>query len=253
MHWRHYVGGRRLHHPLELPAMSQFRKDLSTDADLLAEFRCHQDERAFAEILRRHGPMVMGLCRSILQNHHDVEDAFQATFLVLAMRSRGIKRESSVASWLYKVAYRTAMRAAKRRQRQRGARRSIGSGGRQRRRSPAVDPLALLANHSARRTGGVAEQLSGAFGALLLGRQNPPPGGCRVGMHRGFDQVASGTRQTTDASATLPSRGRPVLRSGCRLETDRGGAGDPGRRGDPTGPTLLGDGRSRHSGRKTLK
>ena len=89
------------------------------DADLLRQFRRHHDEDAFAELVRRHGPLVMGVCQQVLRRSHDAEDAFQSTFLVLALRFRTIKHVDSLASWLYKVAYRTAMRSARRRQRNR--------------------------------------------------------------------------------------------------------------------------------------
>lgn len=89
--------------------------DLDSDADLLNLFCCNRDEAAFAELVRRHGSMVLGVCYQTLRHRQDAQDAFQATFLVLATRATAIKKESSLASWLYKVAYRTAMRSAKNR------------------------------------------------------------------------------------------------------------------------------------------
>lgn len=87
--------------------------DPDSDADLLNLFCCHRDEAAFAELVRRHGSMVLGVCYQTLRHSQDAQDAFQATFLVLATRATAIKKEGSLASWLYKVAYRTSMRAAK--------------------------------------------------------------------------------------------------------------------------------------------
>src|SRR5262245_54128967 len=85
--------------------------DELTDGDLLDRFIRQQDESAFEMLMQRHGPMVHGLCRSILHDAHDADDAFQATFLVLARKASSIRKRPSVASWLYGVAYRTSLRA----------------------------------------------------------------------------------------------------------------------------------------------
>lgn len=82
-----------------------------TDGQLLERFIARQDESAFETLLQRHGPMVLGVCRSILHDPHDADDAFQATFLVLARKASSIRKRPSVASWLYGVAHRTALRA----------------------------------------------------------------------------------------------------------------------------------------------
>src|SRR5213596_779571 len=74
-----------------------------TERQLLDRFIDHHDETAFAEVLRRHGPMVLTVCRRVLRHEQDAEDAFQAAFLVLARKSKGL-REPSVASWLFGVA-----------------------------------------------------------------------------------------------------------------------------------------------------
>jgi RNA polymerase sigma factor (sigma-70 family) len=85
-----------------------------SDAQLLSRFAQARDatgELAFGELVRRHGPMVWGVCRQILRHAHDAEDAFQATFLVLVRKARSIRAGETLAPWLYSVACRTARRA----------------------------------------------------------------------------------------------------------------------------------------------
>jgi RNA polymerase sigma factor (sigma-70 family) len=85
-----------------------------SDGELVEQFvskRADQSEIAFASLVARHGPMVLRVCRAELGNRHEAEDAFQATFLVLATRARSIRRGASVGSWLHGVALRVAARA----------------------------------------------------------------------------------------------------------------------------------------------
>jgi RNA polymerase sigma factor (sigma-70 family) len=82
-----------------------------TDAQLLERFLGRREEGAFAALVARHGPMVRAVCRGVLRDQNDAEDAFQATFLVLFRKAGGLRSAGSVGSWLYRVAYRIAMRA----------------------------------------------------------------------------------------------------------------------------------------------
>lgn len=100
-----------------LPAMVQYlrkvvvpRSSGLTDGELLQRFIATRDESAFELLVWRHGAMVMQTCRRLLDNLHDAEDAFQATFLALARKASAVHRREAVGGWLHRVAYRTALR-----------------------------------------------------------------------------------------------------------------------------------------------
>src|SRR5205823_1967755 len=80
------------------------------DRELLRRFAQQGDQAAFAELVRRHGPMVLSVCRRILHDGHDAEDAFQATFLILARKAASRKWRESVGPWLHRVASRLALK-----------------------------------------------------------------------------------------------------------------------------------------------
>ena len=100
-----------------------------TDHELLERFAAARDEAAFASIVRRHGPLVFSVCRHVLRHEQDAEDAFQATFLVLARKAASIQKNKAVGTWLHDVAYRTAMTARRAMaRRRRGAKRTVATG-----------------------------------------------------------------------------------------------------------------------------
>jgi RNA polymerase sigma factor (sigma-70 family) len=82
-----------------------------SDGDLLKRYLQQRDETAFEALVARHGPMVLGVCRRVLRNPHDVEDAFQAAFLVLLQKASSLRSPGTVGNWLYGVAFRTAQEA----------------------------------------------------------------------------------------------------------------------------------------------
>jgi RNA polymerase sigma factor (sigma-70 family) len=96
-----------------------------TDGQLLEDYISRRDEAALAALVHRHAPMVWGVCRRVLRNYHDAEDAFQAAFLVFVRKAASIASRELLANWLYGVAHQTALKArataAKRKERERQA------------------------------------------------------------------------------------------------------------------------------------
>jgi RNA polymerase sigma factor (sigma-70 family) len=98
-----------------------------TDGQLLECFVARRDEAAFAALVRRHGPMVLGVCRRVLHHAQDAEDAFQAAFLVLARKAASIRQRELLGNWLYGVAYRTALDARSAAVRRQGRERQVSA------------------------------------------------------------------------------------------------------------------------------
>src|SRR6516225_11621793 len=94
-----------------LRSLALHQHDGTKDGDLLDLYVRQRDEAAFEALVRRHGPMVLGVCRRIAGNAHDAEDAFQATFLVLVRKATTIRPAGMVGNWLHGVAQRTALEA----------------------------------------------------------------------------------------------------------------------------------------------
>src|SRR5437763_814908 len=105
------MSGPRIGEVLRCVAGSAGRFAAASDGELLGRFVADRDEAAFAELVRRHGDMVLGVCRRVLGNTPDAEDACQATFLVLARKAAAVRRGDAVGGWLYAVARRAADRA----------------------------------------------------------------------------------------------------------------------------------------------
>src|SRR5262245_1218477 len=104
---------RSMTHLITHPRKTALRRDYGslTDGQLLDGFLKHRDEGAFETLVRRHGPMVLGVCRRVVGNVHDADDAFQATFLILLRKAASLESRELVGNWLYGVAYRTALKA----------------------------------------------------------------------------------------------------------------------------------------------
>jgi len=91
--------------------LRQLEEPASTDRDLLARFVQERDQSAFRELVIRHGPVVLGVCRRVTCHRQDAEDAFQAVFLILAQKAPSIRKPEVIESWLHGVALRVAQTA----------------------------------------------------------------------------------------------------------------------------------------------
>lgn len=98
----------------------------ASDAELLGRYAAERDESAFAALVTRHGPMVFGVCRRVVRDWHLAEDAFQATFLVLARRAEAVSPSGTIVGWLHEVAFRVARSARRSALRRTGRERPAG-------------------------------------------------------------------------------------------------------------------------------
>ena len=123
-----------------------------SDAGLLERFATHRDDVSFAILVRRHGPMVLGLCRRLLGQQQDADDAFQAAFLVLARRAGSLRNRSSLSAWLHGVAVRISSKArvAASRRRQHEHRAGLARLDRQGDAEPQSESFAILDEEMAR-------------------------------------------------------------------------------------------------------
>jgi RNA polymerase sigma factor (sigma-70 family) len=110
----------------ELRRMVRPQSAAASDGQLLSRFLRRRDEGAFAELVERHGPLVLGVCRRVLSEKHEAEDVFQATFLILVRRAASLDRRGSLANWLYTVAHRLALNVKAQSARRRARERKVG-------------------------------------------------------------------------------------------------------------------------------
>ncbi len=157
-----------------------------SDRQLLEQFNTggpEAAELAFAALVERHGPMVLGVCRSLLQNPHDAQDVFQATFLVLLRKAHALWIRDSLGPWLFRVARRLAVRVQVASRRRRALERRLADS-----KAPPIpevagrDPLpaSLLLHEEIDRLPGAATAFPSSFvtwrGKVTTGW--PEPSGC---------------------------------------------------------------------------
>jgi RNA polymerase sigma factor (sigma-70 family) len=150
-----------------------------TDRQLLDDFASRRDESAFAALLSRHGAMVLRVCRRVLGHEQDAEDAFQATFLVLARNTASIRKHEALANWLYGVAYRTATelkrKAARRRNHEARLRDRIPPSGP----SPTWDDVQAVLDEEIQR---LPESFRAAFVPCVIDGQTVPAAAAALGV-----------------------------------------------------------------------
>jgi RNA polymerase sigma factor (sigma-70 family) len=153
-----------------------------TDRQLLDDFAARRDESAFAALLSRHGAMVLRVCRRVLRHEQDAEDAFQATFLVLARHTASIRERETLASWLYGVAYRTAMEAKRKAARRRRHEARLRDRTPPAAASPTWDDVQAVLDEEVRR---LPESFRSAFVLCVLDGKTVPAAAAELGVKDG--------------------------------------------------------------------
>jgi RNA polymerase sigma factor (sigma-70 family) len=153
-----------------------------TDRQLLDEFAAWGDESAFAALLSRHGPTVLRVCRRVLRHEQDAEDAFQATFLVLARNTASVRKREALASWLYGVAYRTAMEAKRKAARRRSHEARLRERTPPAAASPTWDDVQAVLDEEVQR---LPESFRAAFVLCVLGGKTVPAAAAELGAREG--------------------------------------------------------------------
>src|SRR5262249_17809278 len=158
------------------------RSAQETDRQLLDHFAALRDESAFTALVGRHGPMVLQVCRRVLHHEQDAEDAFQAVFLVLARHSGSIRKRQALASWLYGVAYRTAMKVKRSAARRRNHEARLRACTSATTRSPAWDEVQAVLDEEIQR---LAEPFRAAFVLCVLEGKSVPQAAAELGWKVG--------------------------------------------------------------------
>jgi RNA polymerase sigma factor (sigma-70 family) len=153
-----------------------------TDRQLLDDFASRHDESAFAGLVERHGPMVLRACRRVLGHEQDAEDAFQATFLVLARHPGAVRRREALAAWLYGVAYRTAMKAKRGAARRRNHEARLRDRMRPAAPSPSWDDVQAVLDEEIQR---LPESFRSAFVLCVLEGKTVPAAAAGLGVKEG--------------------------------------------------------------------
>src|SRR5438132_2397832 len=153
-----------------------------SDAELLRRWAADREEGAFAALVRRHGPMVLRVCRRVLGHEHDAEDAFQATFLVLARNTASIRKREALADWLHGVAYRTAMKAKRGAARRRSHEARVRALTPEAVPSPRWDEVQAVLDEEVRR---LPEPFRAAFTLCVLEGKSGPQAAAELGCKEG--------------------------------------------------------------------